>query len=493
MSSSDYDAVPYLGEAHRLTHVSHLFITATILGAGPPPPRTARVLELGCARGDNLAAMAATLPDAHFYGIDYSPVEIEQGQAMIRALGLSNVELSCQSAAEFDGTGGPFDYIIAHGLFSWVSDEVQSAILDQIARHLSPRGIAYVSYNTLPGWNARTTIRDLMRFHTAGIDDPIEKVRAARTALEFVGANATNPALLAVLEDAVAESRDQEDWYIFHEWLARDNTAFYFVDFVALCAESGLDYLGDSSISIMLVANYGAAIRDGLGQDGDQIRTEQYLDFLANRTFRQSLLRRRDVVAAPKPDLTALVQTCCLQSRLTRQEDEDGMYRFAFPNGDVALQTNDQSLVAVMSVLTGCSQFLLPFERLVELTVHLHALPADIVRALLAEHAIRLFLAGALWISAEPPTVAPQPSERPVALPLARYQARGSAFVTNANVEKIALTPPLRALLGLLDGTRTLQDVLETLDLGPHAADFPTTASVEESVRILGRMALLVR
>ena len=51
----------------------------------------------------------------------------------------------------------------------------------------------------------------------------------------------------------------------------------------------------------------------------------------------------------------------------------------------------------------------------------------------------------------DPPTVAPQPSERPVALPLARYQARGSAFVTNANVEKIALTPPLRALLGLLD------------------------------------------
>jgi methyltransferase-like protein/trans-aconitate methyltransferase len=493
MTSSDFDAVPYVGEAHRLAHISHQFLTATVLGAAPVPTRTARVLELGCARGDNLVAMASTLPEAHFYGIDYSPVQIEQGREMVRALGLTNVELSCQSVTDFDGTGGPFDYIIAHGLLSWIPDDVQTAVLDLIAHHLSPRGIAYISYNTLPGWNARTTVRDLMRFHSAGIEDPIEKVHAARAALDFVVSNATNPALLTVLKDVAEEIRDQEDWYIFHEWLARDNTAFYFVDFVAMCDQFGLDYLGDSAISLMLLSNYGDVIREGLTPIGNQVKTEQYLDFFANRTFRQSLMRRRDVAELPKPDLAQLVQTCSLQSRLTRQDEENGLHRFAFPNGTVALQTNEAPLVALLSVLAGYSQFLLPFEKLVELTVHHQGLPADTARALLTEHALRLFLAGALWITPDQPTFVLQPSERPQGLAFPRYQARNSKFVINANVEKIPLTPPLRALLMLLDGTRTATDLHAMMATRPEADAFPTTEAVEESLRILGRMALLER
>jgi len=493
MSSSAYDSVPYVGQAHRITHISHLFVTATVLGAAPPPPRTARVLELGCARGDNLVAMASSMPDAHFIGIDYSPVQIEQGQEMIRALGLTNVELTCQSVVDFDGAGGPFDYIIAHGLFSWVPTELQRPILDLIARHLTPSGIGYVSYNTLPGWNARTTVRDLMRFHAAGIDDPTEKVHAARGALEFVRSIATNPILLSILDGIIEESKSQEDWYIFHDWLEHDNNAFYLVDFVAMCAEAGLDYLGDASIAMMLTSNFGEKAREALASSDNQIRTEQYLDFLANRTFRQTLVRRQGMPQSSKPDLAALVRTSFLQSKLTSHSVEDGLHSFGFYNGTIAVQTNDPALVAVMSVLTDSARYLMPFDRLVELTVSQYGIPAETARTVLTDHAMRLFLSNALWISDQPSPCVQSPSARPVALPLARYQAKTANAVTNANIERMQLTPPLHALLLLLDGTRGPRQLLEAVRKGPQAAAFPSAEIIDESLKLLGHLALLQR
>ena len=48
-----------------------------LFGLNTAAPTQCRVLELGCAAGLNLIAMAALLPESTFVGIDLSPVQIE--------------------------------------------------------------------------------------------------------------------------------------------------------------------------------------------------------------------------------------------------------------------------------------------------------------------------------------------------------------------------------------------------------------------------------
>jgi cyclopropane fatty-acyl-phospholipid synthase-like methyltransferase len=139
---------------------------ARLFGLSPKRVDESRVLEIGCASGGNLIPMAASLRRSAFIGIDFSATQVRQGVANIEALGLTNVRLLNMNLLDFGDEFGEFDYIIAHGVYSWVPPDVQAKLLAVGARQLAPDGIAYVSYNTLLGWNMRGVIRDAMLFHT---------------------------------------------------------------------------------------------------------------------------------------------------------------------------------------------------------------------------------------------------------------------------------------------------------------------------------------
>ena len=79
---------------------------------------------------------------------------------------------------------GRFDYVICHGVYSWVPEAVQDRILEICARNLTPDGVAYVSYNTYPGWHARGLARDLMGFHVRRIAAAKARATEARAILE---------------------------------------------------------------------------------------------------------------------------------------------------------------------------------------------------------------------------------------------------------------------------------------------------------------------
>src|SRR6185503_4920215 len=105
----------------------------------------ARVIEIGCAAGGNLIPYAAAHPQARVVGIDLSQVQIDQGRARTRALGLDNVDLIAGDIARMDLAGlGQFDFVIAHGVYSWVPAEVQKALLSAFRRLLAPEGVAYM-------------------------------------------------------------------------------------------------------------------------------------------------------------------------------------------------------------------------------------------------------------------------------------------------------------------------------------------------------------
>ena len=158
---------------------------AILAGLHPAPVENCRVLELGAASGGNLIPMAYALPKSQFWGIDISRVHIDQGLLKIKDLGLANLRLEQMDILDFPADAGTFDYIIAHGIFSWVPPQVREKLLEIYRAHLAPEGVGFISYNTYPGWHRINIARDIMRYSTRGIEDPKERVEQAREALHF--------------------------------------------------------------------------------------------------------------------------------------------------------------------------------------------------------------------------------------------------------------------------------------------------------------------
>ena len=174
------DLLPYESDALPETHPSRCGAIARLFGLETQAIETARVLELGCASGTNLLGMAASLPEASFVGVDLSSPAIAEAESRARRHNLSNITFHCLDLNELPDSLGSFDYIIAHGLFSWVDRRTQTALLQAASNHLAPNGLLYLSYNVLPGWHLRLAIREIVLMETAALSDPRKKLQHAR-------------------------------------------------------------------------------------------------------------------------------------------------------------------------------------------------------------------------------------------------------------------------------------------------------------------------
>lgn len=291
--TSYYDSVPYDSHPFPQSAIEHLEALAWLFGLEAPSPARARVLELGCASGGNLIPMGARHPQAKLLGVDLSPVQIGQGQQLLAHVRVPNVEMRTLSITDIDDRFGEFDYIICHGVYSWVPGAVQEAILRVCSRNLAADGVVYISYNVYPGWKAREIVRDAMILRGGPRDTPEEKLSYARGMLEFLEASARPDSVLKkTLEEAMPIVRGSHESYLLHEFLEPCNAPCYFKEFVDRADAQGLSYLCDAEPSTMFVQNYGDKVREPLLREcgGSQILMEQYLDFLVNRTFRQTLL-----------------------------------------------------------------------------------------------------------------------------------------------------------------------------------------------------------
>lgn len=295
MDETEYDKVPYKSNPYAVTHPDHLAVMARVMGMTSPPPPTARVLELGCGAGGNLLPMAAMMPNAKFVGVDLSPTSIAHATDVARDLGLTNIDLRAMSIADVDASFGTFDYILCHGVYSWVPEFVRTAILRIASESLNPTGVAYISYNCLPGWALRGVVRDIMMYHTRDWTEPAEKTAQARAILDFLVKSTSDESDWGkVLRVEHERMSGLSDWYIYHDNLSADNKAFWFHEFSASADAAGLEYLGDSIFTTMLLDNFPANVKDVLaGLGGELVRTEQYLDYVRCRMFRQSLLVKK--------------------------------------------------------------------------------------------------------------------------------------------------------------------------------------------------------
>ncbi|MGA2501953.1 MAG: class I SAM-dependent methyltransferase, partial [Tepidisphaeraceae bacterium] len=245
-----YERTPYAAGSHWETHPDSMAGVAAILGIASPEVRGCRVLEIGCATGGNMLPPAVVLPGAKFVGIDLSPRQIEMARRVAEALELSNVELHALDLMDFPADAGQFGYVICHGVYSWVPEPVRRKIVELCARHLSPRGIAYISFNTYPGWHLRGIARDMMAFHAGRFETPQQKITEARRMMAIAAeAVSDRDSLFAkIVADEAREIVDQLDYYVLHEHLDEINRPFHFHEFERQLEEYGLTYLSESPL-----------------------------------------------------------------------------------------------------------------------------------------------------------------------------------------------------------------------------------------------------
>ncbi len=274
--AQSYNTFPYESLAVKQTHPLHLYRIASLYGLQAKPVNEAKVLELGCASGGNLIPMAYYLPATTFVGIDLAKQQIQEGLQQMRDLALQNIELHCQSLSDFQAAHR-FDYIICHGLYSWVQPEIRQQVLTICRQYLSEQGIAYISYNTSPGWNTGNAIRELLQWQTKKITSVIEKIAKARLVLAELatGLVSADSPFAHLLRDELALISEHSDHQLLHEHLSPSNDALLFLQFVEQASRYQLAYLGDAFLS---------------NDSAHELSVIQSRDFLQNRRLRCSLL-----------------------------------------------------------------------------------------------------------------------------------------------------------------------------------------------------------
>jgi methyltransferase-like protein/ubiquinone/menaquinone biosynthesis C-methylase UbiE len=458
---NNYDDIPYPSLVYTDTHPNRLATLATLFGLKPPPIATSRILELGCGDGTNLIAIAQTLPAAQCWGIDAAVTQIAQGKQLIQAIPLTNITLNALDFNDIDETWGTFDYIIAHGIYSWISLPMQEVLLSLIRHHLAPNGIAYVSYNIYPGWHLENVVRDLMIYHTQQLPEAPFKLgmMQAKGILQFI-TRLRQPADNA-FEQLLKEKNEQlqtvDDNYLYHDFLAGENHPVYFYQFIQHIAKHQLAYLTDIEFKRYLMLNFPPEVVEALEElfQGDEVRQEQYLDFFYNRTLRRSLLCHPENVTTRKlqwAHVNQLLVTSTLQFS-TATDDANHPMKFQTPNGEMATVT--ESWLKKMLIFL-IEQVPKPVA-VAELFQSTSSIPSEetFVQALAS-----LYCQDILEFYLYPPSYETQWTNKPLASPLARYQAsQGRSPVINLRCEFINLTPVATALLPHLNGEKTLTHV----------------------------------
>jgi methyltransferase-like protein/ubiquinone/menaquinone biosynthesis C-methylase UbiE len=498
--ASLYDQVAYRGFPFQQTHPDRLAAIARLHGMTPAPVEGSRVLELACGDGGNLIPMAAALPGSSFVGVDLAEVPVTAGNRIVSALGLSNIALKAGDLREVGPAWGQFDYIIAHGIYAWVPAALQDDILRVLQECLSPEGVAFVSYNALPGARVRQAIREMMLYRTRGIAEPGERAAAA---LGFVRSLASSLDSMTngdeLLGRELRRMSERGVWALFHDELAEVYAPVYFHEFVAHAGRHGLQYLAEADFHDLNEGGLGPQL-DELG--GDFIEREQYADFIKGRRFRQTLLCRAEVslTRQVRPEICRRLFMASAAEAVSEEPDfEDGVEEeFRGARGAVMKTAHPVAKLALAQLIARWP-VAVGFEELDRLTRPMAETDEDLERILLA-----CFSAGLVELHCWAAPVTGAAGERPRVWSVGRYQA--AQLVQSGQTERAFLTSLWHAsvemrgrldleVVRLLDGSRDRAAVVEALRFvfEKGVTKKRLVADVEECLGRLARMGLLER
>ncbi|KPJ94314.1 MAG: hypothetical protein AMJ53_05500 [Gammaproteobacteria bacterium SG8_11] len=240
----DYDELPYSDCPINVSRPDNLYVIGRLFHLQPARPENCKVLELGCAGGGNLIPLAYYWPNSEFVGVELSEKQAAQANRIIQELQLTNVRVMHQDLTSLEQDFGEFDYIIAHGVYSWVPAEVQQHLLKLCSQLLQPDGIAYISYNTLPGWQQRNMLRDMMRYHSRSASTTVQQLEKSLEMLTMLYKGLPENGSLSErwVRLQAEELLNKPPNYVYHDYLEKYNTPVYFHEFAQQATQHGLQY-----------------------------------------------------------------------------------------------------------------------------------------------------------------------------------------------------------------------------------------------------------
>jgi SAM-dependent methyltransferase len=429
-----YDEVRYSNYAYAQTHPDRLATIAGLHGVPAPDPAGARVLELGCGAGGNLLAMSVATPGIRALGIDLAREVIEEGRAAAAEIGITNLELRQGDIAQLtNGELGEFDYVIAHGVYAWVPDPVRDALLASVHSHLAADGVGYVSYNAKPGGYMRQMLRDAGLWFARdekGLEATAER---AQVLYRFLYENraGTTDWWGGLLENQLPAIAAGPVYRLVHDDLSDHWEPVWLAEFAARAASHGLAYVGDADLGNLLPGRVPETVDVDMRAiaGGDRIAYEQICDLLRCVFFRQSIVCRdsRTPAAHPSP---GTLRAMHFAARAIDGEVPGGL------------------LGGAVDLLRSSAPDTMGFD---QLRAALGADPDALGEAMLEGFNAELVMPHRSPLQA----VRVAEIERPVASPLARWQARRGAEVTSLAYTTVVMEEPAaRLLITLLDGTR---------------------------------------
>ena len=491
-----YNQVAYHSSPFPQAHIGRLASRGVLMGMNPPDLRKCRVLELGCGDGSHLIPMAMQFPESMFVGIDLAEMPVARAQETTAELGLENVSFRVSDVTQLSGQPGECDYLIAHGLYSWVPAAVQEKIMELCGRLLGDNGIAYISYNCYPAWHVREMTRSMALIHTQGISDPAE-IRNRTIALLagiYRSQSEKEPyreAIRAEMERIIAK----EPFLCFHDDFGAFNLPVYLSEFVRRAQTQGLQFLSEADLTDFENADLAPDVREALSQIPDAVQKEQFYDFATTKGFRRTLLCRADIAldrSIPVETLKKLQYSAQLQCSAPALDVVTfAPFEFSTPTG-ASVTVNQPFVKVVLYELTKAWPGTMTFSELLEKARSVAPLlSAADSESMLREVLLRMLMPGILDVSTTPWQYPLHPTEKPVASRLARLQLRnGGTRVTSLRHRAVDLdSAAARAVLPLLDGTRDKSELAASAaaSLGRELG----TGEVDEVLKELNSLALL--
>ena len=283
--------VPYVRTFFRRLAPAWIDHVAVVSGFIPPARDAGFAFcELGCGQGMTTAILAATHPNGHFYGIDVMPSHIEHARRFSTEGTIANINFHTADFATAAGMNLPgFDYIVAHGVYSWVNAESKAALRAFIDRHLKPGGLVYLSYNAIPGRANDLPFQRLMRALANSFPgDSTRRFTAAATIVDRL-ADLKPPALAAssFLHRLRKNKKRLSEPYLVHELMSENWEALCVTQVRAEMATLGLAPVGSAT----LIENFDSLVlgrdaRKALAAISDNDVRELARDFLISQSFR---------------------------------------------------------------------------------------------------------------------------------------------------------------------------------------------------------------
>lgn len=472
-TAQDYDAVPYEDCPLIQTKPDNLGLIARLLGINSAAPDNCRVLELGCASGGNLIPLAYYWPGSEFTGIELSEKQAAQGKQIIDDLQLSNIIISHKDILSLDESLGTFDYVIAHGVYSWVPAEVQDHMLKLIPKLLSPNGVAFISYNTLPGWHLRMAIRDIMLYPSSPDASAEQKKDNGIEMLHKMARGLPEDSSLSELwlKKETEFLLTQPPSYLLHDYLEENNNPIYFHKFMEKAEANHLQFLSEADMYTMLGSTLTEEAEQELDDIEDLIDYQQYMDFYYLRYFRQTLLCHDSISLDYELDIDEIVE-CYFIALLNCNEeidlDNSNMQTFTHPNGDsfdISHPLTKAAIVALSHQFPNAYSYTQLEEITREILRENNSTYMESDSNDMLEELFNLYLSQGLELSQVNRPITVNISNKPKASRLVQaYLKYNRCCIGSTHHGNIPLNDYDKYFLSLLDGSRTAEQVAEIIE-----------------------------